>query len=468
MNILDFFSKYSKFIIASALVLIATSFFDRTLITAVMLIIVLAAVAMFFILRNKEEKQKKFLSGLFLIAFSLHVLVTFFVYYANFQPFSGGYGDYVVYQQQAQEISERVQQRNFSLQGIVTGHYYPIVVGYLYAFTAPNMLLGQLFNAWLVALIVIFIYLIVREIGGSEKEGFLAGLMAAFYPSLSFYGSLLLKDALVVLSCAIGLLLTIKIIKRFSWLNFFIFFIVLTGLINLRFYIGYALMFGFMVSWFLASTFNLKKRIIYGIIILFLLGFSPKFLGHGYYGFKNLKGFLNAKTIIYYREMVYVPQVQPSAPINPATQPETAAPQTNNASSAERRTSSIVIKAGLENPIIFVKNTFLSFICSLLGPFPWQLTRLKHILVLPESIVWPFMLFFIIKGMIKYIKARNRIVIPLIIFSVLAIGALSLFMTNFGIITRIRMPAFLALLCLFPFGINWNSKKLDILTKFLK
>lgn len=444
MRILEFFSKYQKLIIFGCLLLVVLSLIDKVLGVATIFVFFLSSISLFFIGRCKEEKQRRVLGALFLIVFFLHILAVLFMYYAHFQPFSGGGGDYNFYQQQAQEIAGRVQQGNFSLQEISIGHYYPVIVGYIYVFTVPSMLIGQILNAWLVAIIVIFVYLIVREIGGSEKGGFLTGLIASVYPSLAFFGSLLLKDALVALLSMVGLLLTIKILKSFSFQKFLYFFVILTSLIHFRFYIGYALMFGFVISWFLISNLNLKKRVIYGIVMVFILGFSPQILGNGYYGFINLKRFLNRETITIYREVVYVSPTQ-LPPVQSQTAPQIAPKN-------EPKTSSIVIKTGFENPITFVKNTLLSFTYSFLGPFPWQLSFRKYIFVLPEMIAWYFLLFFIMKGIIKSIKKQNKIIFPLIVFSILVIGALSLFITIFGIITRIRIPAFLALLCLFPLG----------------
>ncbi|MFH1968255.1 MAG: hypothetical protein ABIJ84_02620 [bacterium] len=487
MNVLESISKYQKFIFFSCLILAVFSFIDKTLAVGTIFIAFLTSVTFIFINKNKEEKQRKILSALFIIVFLLHILGVLFLYYANFQPFSGGYGDFVVYERQAQEIVDRVQQGNLSLQGVGIGHYYPVIIGYLYAFTVSSMLIGQILNAWLVAIIVIFVYLIVREIGGSEKQGFLTGLITSAYPSLAFYGSLLLKDALVVLLCLVGLLLTIKIIKRFSWIIFSIFYITLTALIHFRFYVGYAVMFSFIISWFLVSAFNLKKRIIYGIILLVLLGFSPQFLGYGYFGFKNFKAFLNPETITYYREIVYAlpTQSQPAdsqpadsqpadsqpADSQPAdSQPADSQPADSQPADSQPiigRDSTTIVKTGFENPFTFLKNTSLSFINSLFGPFPWQMTQKKHFLVLSEVIAWYFLFFFIIKGIKKSIKDKYKVILPLIIFSILLIGVLSLFMTNFGIITRIRMPAFLSLLCLFPLGFEkLKNIKIPFLEKY--
>src|SRR3989344_1937958 len=477
MKILEFFSKNQKLIIISCLLLAMLFFIDKALGAGTLFIFFLATVSLFFVGRCKNPKEIKIISMLFLVVFSLHILGVISIYYANFQPFSGGGGDYTIYQQNAELVAQRVGQGNFSLQGIDFGNYFPVIVGYIYAFTIPVMLVGQLFNAWLVALLIILIYLIVRQIGGTEKEGFLTGLIAGVYPSLAFYGSLLLKDVIVALLCMIGLLLTLKIVKNFSFFTFLGFFVILTTLIHFRFYVGYALMFGFIISWFLASNLNLKKRAVYGVMMIFILGFAPQILGSGYYGFKNLKNYLTVEKITLYRELAFVPphqrpqpqvlpqpipqptpqpipQPTPAPTPKPAPEPQPKVePQPESEASLSRgRSSSVVVKTGFENPITFVKNSSISFSNVFLGPFPWQLTKLSQLLVMTEVLAWYILMFFIVKGIMVFIKKKDMIILPLIIFSILVMGVLALFMSNFGIITRIRMPAFLALLCIFPFG----------------
>jgi hypothetical protein len=353
-----------------------------------------------------------------------------FIYYAHFQPFSGGYGDYVVYQEQAQEIAQRVRQGNFSLEWLSISHYYPVIIGYIYTLTLPEMLIGQLFGVWLAAVSVLLTYLIVLEIGGSKKWAFLIGLIVCLYPSYAFYGSLLLKDTLVVPLVLAGLLLTIKLIKNFFWRNFLIFYIVLGAVIHFRFYVGYALLFTFILCWLLLYKLNLKKKFIYGMIIIILLGFLPQFSGYDYYGFKTIKRYLNSNTITFYREVAYVPSAS---------------------STPTGMDSSIKSKTEIDSPLNFLVNCSKSFIYVLLGPLPWQIQSYKQLFVLLETIPWYFLLFFVIKGAFITLK-RKRVALPLLVFSIISLGVLALFITNFGIITRIRMPSFIALLCLIPLG----------------
>lgn len=473
MTILEIITKYQKFIIISCLALAVSYFFSHELAIGLIFIAFLATVSIFFIDKIKNEKQKNILGALFLTVFLLHILAVLFVYYFNFQPFSGGRGDFIYYNIDAQKISEKLHQGNFSLEGLSSGHYYPVIVGYIYAVTIPKILIGELFNAWLVSLIAVFIYLVVREIGRSEKEGFIIGLIVAVYPSLAFYSSLLLKEAIAILFVAIALLMALKIIKEFSWKKFIIFYLALAGITHFRFYISYALILAFIISWFFLSNMQIRKRAVYGIIMFALIGFLPQISvvggwSSGYFGITNFTSFLNHDTITYYRETVYAPTIPETPQLNSEKNDGLKPVLLEKTGTGDGRESSTTIKTGFENPITFIKNTILSFIFSLLGPYPWQLKKLTHLFLLPEIIPWYFILFFIIKGVSENIKKEYKSMLPILLFSIFVIGSLSLFMTNFGITTRIRIPAFLALLCLLPFGFkSLNKIKIPFLEKYI-
>lgn len=450
MNIIEFFSKYNKFIIISALVLAIAAFIDKRLFSGIIFIAFLISLAMFLINKLKDKRQAKILSWIFLVSMLIHVLVVFFVFYTNFQPFSGGRGDFTEYNAFAQEISNRVHSGNFAINDLQLGHFYPVIVGYVYAFTTPSMLLGELLNAWLAALSAVFVYLIVKEIGGSEKEGIIIGLITNIYPSLIFFSSLLLKEPLVVLLCAIGLLLTIKIIKNFSFKIALILYAVFIGLTHFRIYISIALVLAFVICWFLFSEFKIKKKLVYGLIIILLIGLLPiisggEAAGLGFFGTDFFKKFLNAESIIYYREVVYAP------PVKDLTISEE---QANKKIENSGNSSSIPIKVGLDNPYTFVKNSLLSFLAALLGPYPWQMKFGKQLFALPEVIAWYFALVFITIGAVKNFRQKHKVILPLILFAIFVLGVQALFINNYGIIVRIRMPAFLALLCLLPLGLK--------------
>lgn len=466
MNTLDIIlvlsQKYQKFIVSFFVLLVAISLLDKVLAVAVMVFVFLCAATLLVIRRQREDARH--LSYLFVIVFLLHSVIVVFLHYTGFQPFSGG--DYTFYDNIAREVAERVRHYDFSLGWVDTGNFYPVIVGYLYLLTVSSMLIGQLLNAWMVAAAVIFLYLIVLEMGSSKKAGFFTGMIAALYPSLAFFGSLLLKDALVILLSLLGLFLVIKLIKRFSWKIFLIFYLALILLTNVRFYASFALMLTFIICWLLFSDIRIKKRMLYGFFMILLLGFIPKITGHGYLGKDIIVELLNPAKIIFYREKVYAPPIQTSktdgsvdlrpGPIAAYTKPqpvmETKAATPKIDTSQRGAGSSFVIKTGIENPITFVKNTFLSFLYVFLGPFPWQIKHVRQIFILPEVFAWYFLLFFIGRGIVLNIRDKYKMMMPIIIFSVIMLGVIAVYSGNFGIAVRIRMPACIALLCFFTFG----------------
>ncbi len=448
------------------------SFFDRALSVGIIFVVFLFLSFYLFIEKAKLYNKKLFL--LFSIVFLIHLLAVLFIYYARFQPFGDGGGDYDWYNNSAIAMAGRLHNLDFSLgDSFKWGHYYPIIVGYIYALTIPSMLLGQIFNAWLSALIVVLVYLIIIELKGSEKGALLTSFAVSLYPSFIFYGSLLLKDTSVIFLSIAGLFLVIKILKDFSWTKFIIFYLVLAFLLNFRFYIGYALIFSFLISFFLFSNLKPKERIFSGLVILFLIGFLPQiFASQGYWGVDSRKQYLNEETITMYREFAYTEKnmifpatlATPTTPTILAT-PATLTPTTSTVAknlaylNSEKNGigSSFTLKTDFNNSILLSFNLAKSFIYSLLGPFPWQIKIKRQAFALLETIPWYFLLFFAIKGISKNIKKQYKEILPIVMFSLISLAVTSLFIANFGIITRIRIPAFIALLCFVPFGLKENG-----------
>ncbi len=451
-----FLMNYKKKIILltfTLLGLVLIGFLDKALAVGLLLIFFLFVITFLILLKIGIKDKELYL--LLLVVFLIHLAVVLFIYYAEFKPFGGG-ADYEGYNQTAIEIAQRFKQGNFSLAGIRLGHYFPLLIGIIYIFTLPEMIVGQLFTVWLAALSVLFVYLIVKEISGSKKWAFLIGLIVCFYPSYLYFGSLLLKDTLVIPLVLSGLLLSVKMIKNFSWQKFLIFFVILTGTIHLRFYIGYALIFSFIFCWFLVSALNFKKRVVYGIVIVFLLGFSPQILGNGYYGTNAIKHYFNPEIITVYREVIYAPpETSPPETSPPETSPPETSPPETSPNSLSGLSSSFTAETSF-------KGYSQTFIYSLLGPFPWQIRYQRQIFALLETIPWYFLFFIIVFGLIKSIRRKGTLeaiknyqfAVPLLVFAIMSLAALSLFITNFGIIVRIRIPSFIALLCLISLSFN--------------
>jgi hypothetical protein len=470
------FFKKNKIIISGILLVLffGIFYFDKELLTGLSVLAFLSAITV-FVLDKLRIKDKK-IYWLFLIALVVHLISSLFMHYANFQPFSGGQGDYLTYQKSAVELSQSFRQGDFSIKSIALKHpdlyvlhYYPIIIGVLYALTLPAEIIGLMLNVWLAAVTIVFVYLVILELGAMSKNAFIMGLAAIVYPSYIFNSGLLLKDTLEIFFVFLGMLFLIKTIKRFTWYSFALFYIATLCATHFRFYIGYALILTFVVSWFFLSKMDIKKRAIYGAIFIILLGFIPQLAyNQGYYGINSLKSYLNYKMVAFYRESAYDATYLNSAysdgaPSNKPTSNQIPVSETPLPVSSSRVGFDSSFSAQT-TPLGYLK----SFIYVLLGPLPWQLNSTRQLLALFETLPWYLMLFFVIDGIIIGFKNRIREAAPLLIFSVVTMVLMAIFYNNFGIIVRIRIPAFISLLCIASLGLNKNNIIYSFLYNYYK
>ncbi|MSU54598.1 MAG: hypothetical protein EXS48_02040 [Candidatus Staskawiczbacteria bacterium] len=454
---LDFFKKYIWFLAGALLLICLLAFFDVAMATGLSLLVFLTMLT-FIVLYQCNIRDKR-LYRMLLIALVVHSFVVAVLHYTGFNPSPGG-ADYDGYHHDAVEIALRFKAANFSLQGIPLLHYLPVIIGVVYAITMPTMVVGQLFLVWIVLLSIILLYLLLWELWETGKGFVLVALVAICYPSFLYFSSLLLKDGLVVALSLVGLLLSLKMIKNTTLPLFLAFFATTTLLIHFRFYIGFALLFSCIICWFLLSRLEFSKKMMCGFFMVFLLGFSPQIVGIGYYGHSQLTAFLNEKSVLNYREVAYAPKpddnplIQQEANVPPKVHPSFGGDDVSGTG------SSVTVHVNFNNKYKFVINYCLSFAHAFFGPFFWQLRYGKHVLFLLETLPWYVLCFFVALGLYRSFKtngwrhffASYARALPILVFSLLALGAMSLFINNFGILVRIRTSVFMALLCLLPLG----------------
>lgn len=400
---------------------------------------------------KKKNLWTNRLKWLLLFALILHLCIVILIQYAHFQPFSGGSGGYNNIHLIATDLSENFRQGELSFEGVsfyedlkYPYRFYPVIIGAVYSVTAPAMIIGQLFGVWLSVLTILFLYLLVRQITNSDNWAFVIGLIASFYPSHLFYSGLLLKDSLVTTLIFAGLFLMVRLMKKFSLRDFLIFYIVLATLFNFRFYAAYALSFAFVISLIFWSNLELKKRIPAVFIVIFLIGILPQLIwGHGFFGIELFKDSFTTENIAFYQEKAYT-----SPYADPLDDPEVEYPLAQGGNRGYTSTWQRESYNPKEHPVKFSLNFGESFLYVLLGPFPWQLNISRHYLALIETLPWYLLMTFIIAGIIRTKKEGW----PLIVFALIVFMVLALFINNYGVVTRIRIPAFLALLSLIPFA----------------
>lgn len=422
---------------------------------------------------RKLRLLHKSLLLLFGLALAVHLASALFIHYADFYPFGGGQGDAPRYHKAALAISQDFDSGIFSTtlmwkhlqRNAITNQWYPAFVGALYALTLPEKLVGVMPSVWFAALAVLLVFSIAKELGASEKTSFAAGLAAALYPSFLYFGSMLLRESFVAFLFLAVLWLALRLLKHFSWSVFLLFYVALSVLFHFRFYVGFAALFAFLLSWLFIFGKNWREKAKYGLPVAFLLGLIPLFFGHGYYGVKTIPSFVDIEHIKIYREAAYsrFPALQPqSVPGTQSPSELQPAPGTEPVSGPKPvprgRGSTQVVNSGFESPSTFLKNSAVAFSFVALGPFPWHFQQPRHFFVLLETIPWYGLLFFMARGAWRKRKQWKGF-LPVFLFSLGVLGLISVFLaSNFGVYMRIRIPAFLTLFALLPFGLEQLTK----------
>src|SRR3989344_216374 len=322
---------------------------------------------------------------LFLIVLFVHVAAALFVHYAEFYPFGG--------------------------------------------FVVPDELVPKLLNAFLAAVSALLVYFIAREVGAGKRGGFIAGLLVGLYPSFLYYGSLLAHDAIIVSLAMLALLAMVRLIKQFSLLQFLIFCMAVGLLIYFRFYVGFVVLFTFLaMAPFMFPRSPFLDKVLYGSCMIVVLGFLPQIFGYGYYGANIIPNYLRPSVVERYHEVFYfsAPQFFSKRPF---------AIPFKGVSNEEFPT-----RVDAHDVLRFASNYTAAYTFVALGPFPWHITHVRQLLVFIETIPWYILLAFMGTGMYRA-RERWRFMIPLLVFSAGMLGVAALFIDNFGIYTRFRMPA---------------------------
>lgn len=362
------------------------------------------------------------LNFLFVITIIIHLAVVLVLEYTQFYPFGGGRDD-LFYHETAITIANRIHDGEFSLQGLDLPQYYPVVLGIIYAAFGSTQLIAKSFGVIFAALSAALIYLICREMGASSKKSFWSGMVVNLYPSYLFYGSLLLKDTLIVPLALAGLLLSIKLLRRFKLWLFSLFIADLIALAFLRSYLGITLFLSFAASFFLFSRIKKINKIIYLLFISIAACLIPFIFGYGLFGSSLIAQLLNPDFIASFREANY---------------------------SIGGSSTGIVIN--FSNPIAFIATYIPSFIYVLLGPLPWQIASLSQLPALAEIVIFYPIIYLALSNILR--PGIIKKAAPLLFFGLGLVMAIALFSDNLGANTRLRIAAYLAFACLAPLGIS--------------
>lgn len=390
--------------------------------------------------------------ALFIITFLLHesfvILLNSGVINLTFSA-----GDQTTYHTFASQISDLIINGTYTWGAVYNWHWYPLFTGIIYSIFGKSMIIGASINAILIAFSSVLLFDVVAFLNRIPRKTifWVVLLIMNGYASLMFHSSLLLKESWIVFLIISIFYLALKLYnkEKFNWPLLLIILFLCLALRNLRFFIGFAVIVGFFVGWFVESKIILKKRIIYGIIIIFIFTFTTSFLTGGGIGKSNsFLEYINPKFIYTLREQYFK---------NGGT--------TTNINVVKKEINNLnLIKETKNNnePTVdynfSITGVIKSSLTVIFGPFPWQLSFKKYIIASLDLVFWYMILFLGCFGILK-IKLKSSLVylIPsFIIFTGLIVGV-----DNLGALLRYRIPLTVIFAIFVPFGVDFlfNFKK---------
>src|ERR1051326_4676822 len=132
-----------------------------------------------------------------------------------------------------------------------------VVAAIIFRSGGENFFAIQLMNASVGSATAIVIYYAAQTLFSNVRVSRVATVLVAFFPSLILWSSQGLKDGLIILALALGILATLRLMDKISVGYVIVLAFCLLGLLSLRFYIFYMMVASIVGSFVLgAKTIN--------------------------------------------------------------------------------------------------------------------------------------------------------------------------------------------------------------------
>ena len=285
----------------------------------------------------------------------------------------------------------------------------------LFYFFGFHSIIPRIINCIVGVLAAYYVYKATIRIFGKSPAK-IALLLMLFFPSLLYWQTLNIKEAIIVLLFAVVLNNLIKLKFDPSLKNFIITIVFLVLLSLTRMYTGVFLGVGICIYFFINSKISLNAKILMiGIVFIGANILSYK-IGLGIMGWNVLKDF----------SLEYIDEVRKTQ---------------------YRGGSEVLLNMSMSTPLGLIMFLPVGLLYYMFSPFPWNIGgTLFQTLALLENVIWYILFFgfFFIGFKIAYKKER---LISLVMIGVMTLFILlySISMGNMGIAFRLRsqlMPFF--------------------------
>ena len=364
--------------------------------------------------RRKATEDRAFLMRIFILGVLARVILATVIHQGHMEEFFGG--DANTYSLFGSSLAASWHGDKYHLakyQSFVAsgagawGMLYLVAI--VYELVGENMFAIQLLNASIGSATSIVVYASAQHIFKNRRVSRLACLLVCFWPSLVLWSAQALKDGLIVLVLALGILCTVKLMNKIT----VGYLIVLTGclsaLLTLRFYTFY-MMVAAVAGSFLLGMKSLNVQAFLGRFLgIVAIGLVFTWFGVAQYAGAQLSRYGNLQMVQLSRQ--------------------------DMARSADSGFMKDVDVNTTEGALTAIP---VGCLYLLFAPFPWQLASLRQSLPLPEMIVWWLSFPLLVLGLWYGVKHRLNEVAPIVIFTTLLTLAYSLVQGNVGTAYRQR------------------------------
>ena len=366
---------------------------------------------LFILLRSHEDRN--FLLRLFVLAVLVRVILATFIFIAGYEAFFGG--DATTYdifgksllQSWHGDAYHSARYAGFIKSGAGAWGMLYVVAG-VYQVVGENRFAVQLINASVGASTAIVVYYVAQTLFSNIRVSRVAAVLVAFFPSLILWSSQALKDGLIILALALGILATLRLMEKITAGYVVVLTVCLLGLLSLRFYIFYMMVASVAGSFFLGMKTMNAQSFMQRFAAIAVIGMVFTWFGVLRYAGMQFERYADLRVI----QMSRTDQA--------------------NAGSGFGKDVDVGTAEGA------LTASPIGLVYLLFAPFPWDMATLRQSITLPEMFIWWASFPLLVLGLWYALRHRLRQVSPIVIFTTMLTLAYSVFQGNVGTAYRQR------------------------------
>jgi 4-amino-4-deoxy-L-arabinose transferase-like glycosyltransferase len=366
---------------------------------------------LFVLLRSNEDRN--FLLRLFVLAVLVRIILATVIFMGGMEGFFGGDANtYDIFgksllQSWHGDAYHSARYAGFVKSGAGAWGMLYVVAG-VYQVIGENRFAVQLINASVGASTAVVVYHVAQTLFSNVRVSRVAAVLVAFFPSLILWSSQALKDGLIILALALGILATLRLMEKITAGYVLVLTACLLGLLSLRFYIFYMMVASIAGSFFLGMKTLNAQAFMQRFVAIAVMGLAFTWFGVLRYAGMQFERYADLRVI----QMSRTDQA--------------------NAGSGFGKDVDVGTTEGALTAIP------IGLVYLLFAPFPWDMATLRQSITLPEMFIWWAAFPLLVLGLWYALRHRLRQVSPIVIFTTMLTLAYSVFQGNVGTAYRQR------------------------------